>query len=260
MPSTPSRFAAIALLSALPLLASGCALIQRAVLFHPTHDAQAELLKPWVDRGRVIGYARDLPEPRNVWLLLHGNGGQAATRDYVLKVFDDGDAVFVMEYPGYGKRPGIPSRASFDKAARQAYRLLRARFPDRPVCVASESLGSGPASVLSGEADPPDKIVLVVPFSDLASLAGEYVRFPPPAWLVAGGWNNVQALAGYRGPVEVFGAELDRAIPVQQARALAASLPQAKFHLLPGGHRDWPAAPQMRIRGPDPALQMAGQR
>lgn len=254
------RFAAIVLLASFSLMATGCALIQRMVLFHPTHDAQAAELKPWVNQGRVIGYARDLPEPRNVWLLLHGNGGQAATRDYVLKVFDDGDSVFVMEYPGYGKRPGMPSRASFDKAARQAYNLLRARFPDRPVCVASESLGSGPASVLSGEAHPPDKIVLVVPFSDLESLAGEYVKFPPPAWLVAGGWNNVKALAGYRGPVEVFGAELDKAIPVEQARALAASLPQARFHLLPGGHRDWSTAPEMRIRGPDPPVQIAGQR
>jgi len=245
------RLAAVALLASLALAASGCAVIQRMVLFHPTHDAHAVELQPWVDHGKVIGYARDMPEPRNVWLVLHGNGGQAATRDYVLKVFDDNDAVFVMEYPGYGARAGTPSRTSIDRAARQAYRLLRARFPDRPVCVASESLGSGPAAVLSGEADPPDKIVLVVPFSDLASLAGEYVKFPPPAWLVSGGWNNVKALAGYRGPVEVFGAEFDQAIPVAQARELAASLPQAQFHLLPGGHRDWSHAPDMRIRGPD---------
>jgi uncharacterized protein len=254
------RVAALGLSALLASLGTGCTLIQRMVLFHPTHDAQAAELQPWLDQGRIIGYAREMPEPENVWLVLHGNGGQAATRDYMLRVFEEQDAVFVMEYPGYGQRAGMPSRKSFDKAARQAFRLLRARFPERPVCVVSESLGSGPASVLSGEPRPPDKIVLVVPFSDLQSLAAEYVKFPPPAWLVGGGWNNVKALAGYRGPVEVFGAELDRAIPVAQARALAASLPQAQFHLLPGGHRDWFVAPQMRIRGPDTALRIAEQR
>jgi uncharacterized protein len=256
----PSTLAAVTLAALLSTLGTGCAMIQRMVLFHPTHGAQAAQLQPCIDQGRVIGYARDNPQPRNVWLVLHGNGGQAATRDYVLRVFDADDAVFVMEYPGYGERAGTPSRKSFDRAARQAFHLLRARFPDRPVCVAAESLGSGPAAVLSGELHPPDKIVLVVPFSDLRSLAAEYVKFPPPAWLVVGGWNNVQALAGYRGPVEVFGAELDRAIPVAQARALAASLPQAQFHLLPGGHRDWWFSPDMRIRGPDTVVHLAEQR
>jgi pimeloyl-ACP methyl ester carboxylesterase len=61
---------------------------------------------------------------------------------------------------------------------------------------------------------------------------------------------NVQSLHAYRGPVEVFGAERDEVIAVGHARDLAATLPQARFHLIPGGHNDWPRQPQVQIRNP----------
>jgi pimeloyl-ACP methyl ester carboxylesterase len=48
----------------------------------------------------------------------------------------------------------------------------------------------------------------------------------------------------------VFGAERDSIIRVAQARRLAASLPQAKFHLIPGGHNDWSMQSQVSIHNP----------
>jgi pimeloyl-ACP methyl ester carboxylesterase len=242
--------AAVALAVTAALSAAGCQAIQRKVLFYPTHRTHSNGLAPWVAGTAVIGYARDVAQPRNVWLLLHGNGGQAADRAYALPAFADDDAVFILEYPGYGARAGKPSRAAFDAAARQAFALLRGRFPALPVCVAAESIGSGPAAMLAREARPPEKIVFVVPFDDLKSVARHHVKWLPVGLLLAGTWDNVQALAGYRGPVEVFGAENDEVIPVAHARALAASMPQARFHLISGGHNDWAGKPAVRLRCP----------
>jgi len=139
---------------------------------------------------------RDVVQPRNVWLLLHGNGGQAADRIYALSAFDADDAVFILEYPGYGTREGKPSRRSFDAAARQAFALLRERFPDTPLCIAAESIGSGPASVLASELHPPDKFAFVVPFDNLKSVARGHAG--PLGLLMAGSWDNVGALGAYR--------------------------------------------------------------
>jgi hypothetical protein len=50
--------------------------------------------------------------------------------------------------------------------------------------------------------------------------------------------------------VDVFGAETDQVINVRHAQALAASRPQAKFHLLRGGHNDWSTQPEVEIRNP----------
>jgi len=68
--------------------------------------------------------------------------------------------------------------------------------------------------------------------------------------VLAGTWDNAQALASYRGPMDVFGAANDQIINVRHARALAESRPQAKFQLMGGGHNDWTAQPEVRIRNP----------
>ena len=66
--------------------------------------------------------------------------------------------------------------AAIDAAALEAYKLLRARFPGKPVCVAAESIGSGPASTLARAKIPPDKLVFIVPFDNLKSVARDHVR------------------------------------------------------------------------------------
>ena len=218
------------------MLALGCHAIQRKVLFFPSHHSNDNGFSRWTQADATIGYAREVADPKNVWLMLHGNGGQAADRAYAMYAFDAADSVYVLEYPGYGERPGTPSRGAFDAAARAGYAALRQRFPGKPVCVAGESLGSGPASMLSREQPGPDKIVLVVPFERITDVARDHVRYLPVSLILAGTWDNIDALKGYGGPIEIFGAERDEVIDVKHARALAASLPQAKFHLIPGGH------------------------
>ncbi len=231
------------------LLVLGCQAFVRRALFYPTHDLQETSLTRWMHGEEQIGFAREVADPRNVWLFLHGNGGQASHRTYALHAFADDDSVFILEYPGYGQRRGKPSRRAFDAAARDAYAVLRARFPRVPVCVVGESLGSGPASVLSRENPAPQKIVLVVPFDSIANVGRRHAGFLPAGLILAGTWDNVEALRGYRGAVEIFGAERDEVIPVSHAQALAKSVPQARFHLVPGGH-GWANGRDVHFRCP----------
>lgn len=228
----------------------GCQSLARKALFYPTHDAGDNGLARWTHEGSLVGFAREVPAPENVWLMLHGNGGQAADRVYALHAFSPRDSVYILEYPGYGQREGQPSRASFDAAALAAYQLLRAKFPGKRVCVAAESIGSGPAATLVAAEQPPDKLVFIVPFDDLKSVGKDHVPYAPMSLLLAGSWNNVESLAKYDGPMDVFGAERDEVIHVRHAQALAASRPQARFHLLRGGHNDWSRQPEVEIRYP----------
>jgi uncharacterized protein len=231
------------------LLVFGCQTLQRKVLFFPSHHQNDNGFTRWVRTGETIGYAREVANPHNVWLMLHGNGGQAADRAYAMFAFEPADAVYILEYPGFGERRGKPSRRAFDAAAREGYADLRARFPGKPICIAGESIGSGPASMLSRERPAPDKIVLVVPFDRITDVARDHVRYLPVGLILYGTWNNIDALGGYAGPIEIFGAEKDEVIDVRHARALAASLPQAKFHLIPGGH-GWANGRDVAFRNP----------
>ncbi len=212
---------------------------QRSLLFFPTHHVSASRLEPWVRDGVVVGYCREVPSPEVVWLMMHGNAGQASQRDYVLDHLSVQDALYVLEYPGYGARGGSPSRVSIDAAARQAYDELRMTYPRASVCVIGESIGSGPAAMLATTSHPPDKLVLITPFDSLYRVAARKFFFLPVWLLLRDRWDNTAALSDYQGEVEIYGARDDTVIPVQHAKSLAQVCKNATFHLIPGGHNDW---------------------
>jgi uncharacterized protein len=220
---------------------------QRSLLFFPTHLTPSSRLTPWSDGNRTIGYCREVPNPRTIWLMMYGNAGQAADRDYVLGRMSDQDSLYVLEYPGYGFREGKPSLESMNRAASEAYQLLRTRNRNTPVCVLGESIGTGPACALAREKIAPDKIVLVVPFDSLASVASKQFFFLPVRLMLRDAWDNVETLKHYAGPVEIFGATDDAIIPVEHAKALARQIPGARFIAITGGHNDWSANDHLKI-------------
>jgi pimeloyl-ACP methyl ester carboxylesterase len=220
---------------------------QRSFIFFPTHDGFDTQLRPWVAGGQVIGYCRAVADPGTVWLMAHGNAGQASHRAYVLEHISGADSLYVLEYPGYGLRKGRPSRDSMDGAAAEAYRILREQYPGTPVGVIGESIGSGPASGLASARVPPDKIVLVAPFDTFASVVAEHMPFLPVRAILRDDWDNVSALRGYAGPVDIYGAVDDTVIPCEHARRLAAALKNARFVMIEGGHNDWSASALVRI-------------
>jgi hypothetical protein len=159
----------------------------------------------------------------------------------------DQDSLYVLEYPGYGSREGSPSRESMNQAASDAYRILRARNPNTPVCVLGESIGSGPACALAQEKVAPDKIVLMVPFDSLLKVASKQFFFLPVRLMLRDAWDNVEALKGYTGPIDIFAATADGIIPIAHARALARQVPTAHFIEFFGGHNDWSSNDSVKI-------------
>ena len=217
---------------------------QRQLLYFPTHtdsSAQAKLfaLKPWLLGDEVIGYAREVASPKRIWLMLHGNGGQAIDRTYALSSFSANDSVFILEYPGYGSRPGSHSKDAFNTSAKAGYELLRQTYPELEVNVLGESLGSGAACFLATLPRPPERIALVVPFDRLASVAQEKFPFLPIGLMLFDRWDNREALKNYRGRVDIYGATEDIVIPVHHAKALADSVKGSFFHAMPCGHNEW---------------------
>src|SRR5436190_9822657 len=102
-------------------------------------------LEPWYNGSeQVIGWKQlsKVNGPHAQILITHGNAGSAIDRvDYARSLNQALDCdVYILEYPGYGPRPGSPSQDSFFHAADEALRLLQ---KDGPVFVIGESLGTG---------------------------------------------------------------------------------------------------------------------
>jgi pimeloyl-ACP methyl ester carboxylesterase len=236
------------LISVLSLLtAPAHALLEGSFLYFPTHTANESKLTEWKINGALVGYTRTVSSPRGIWLILHGNGGQASNRQYIVDLLPADTSVYVLEYPGYGLRPGTPSMKTINAAAQTAYADLRALHPGIPVGVLGESLGSGPASFLCSSSAPPDRLVLMVPYDNLLSVAKKHINYLPVGLLMRDKWDNVKALSAYKGRIDIFGAVNDTIIPITHARNLAKTVPHARYVELPCGHGDWSHQPEAKI-------------
>jgi pimeloyl-ACP methyl ester carboxylesterase len=223
------------------------AMFEGSFLYFPSHLKETFGLSEWKIDDRIIGYADIVPNPKRVWLMCHGNGGQAAHRASLRDSLPPDESLYILEYPGYGQRPGKPSMKSINAAAVEAFTALRKQFPNLPIGVIGESLGSGPASYLCSRDDSPSRLVLIVPYDKLVKVAKEHVRFVPVGLLMRDKWDNGKALAGYKNRIDIFAATNDTIIPIHHARALAASLPHAHFHEMNCDHNDWTSLRLVKI-------------
>ncbi len=219
-------------------LVAGMWLLQEKLMFHPSHDGKVALLADWTVNGAYVGLVRD-GDAANVWLVLMGNTGEAARVVSIASHLPPQDRVYLLEYPGYGRRAGTPSAEALNDAAEKAVADIRAENPGSRLSVFGVSLGSGVASHLGLLAQPPERIVLVVPFRRMREEAQSKYPYLPSKWLVKNNWDNAAALKNYKGVLDIYACTDDRMIPVKHARALKADLPQATYTELPGGHNDW---------------------
>ncbi|NNL65708.1 MAG: alpha/beta fold hydrolase [Myxococcales bacterium] len=177
--------------------------------------------------------------PSPVLLFTHGNGELI---DHWLAPFQTprawGVAVLLLEYPGYGRSGGSPSRSSITQAIVAAYDRLAARpdvDADRIVAY-GRSLGGAAACALAAER-PLAALVLESSFTSVRAMARRFGLFGP---LVRDPFDNLGPVAGFEGPVLVVHGEQDEIIPVAHGRALAAAAEAAELHVLACGHNDCP--------------------
>jgi hypothetical protein len=238
------------ILIAYVLLALTVLIFQRWLVFLPTRIpagviaqvAQDHGFLPWSNAdGLIIGWKMpSLNTSRGSVLILHGNAGCALSRDYLALPIHNAEAVdvYVLEYPGYGARPGSPGRKIIDAAAEEAFALLPAQLPRYLV---SESIGTGVAGDLA--AHHPEAIAglaMLAPYQDLASVAQRRFWFLPAYYLLLDRFNPAESLKHYRGPVSFVVAGDDEIIGPEPGRRLFAGYAgPKKLEVIPGArHND----------------------
>lgn len=226
---------AVLLLLGLVLVAF-LALSQRSMIYFPSRSdpialagvASAGGFEPWKNpEGETIGY-RSVPAPEDrrpplAILIFHGNAGYALHRaDYAPLLRgaapDRAVAIYLLEYPGYGARPGRPPQKGFLAAAAGALGQIPA---DLPVLLLGESIGTGVASATA--AAHPDRVaglLLLTPFDHLASVARHHYPLLPVGWLLRDPYPSKEWLRKYRGPVALVLAARDTIVPAASGRRL----------------------------------------
>lgn len=222
---------------------------QRKLIYFPTtldskvaeQMAKREGFEPWRDKtGRLIGWHLSASSnSQGSILIIHGNAGCALDRDYLAKPIRDAGSmdVFILEYPGYGCREGLPTEQSLLDAAEAAFVLLSTNSPRFLV---SESLGTGPAAWLAGKhAGEISGVAMFAPYDDLAAVAQKKMWLFPVRLMLRDRFEPGRWLGRYHGPVYVVLAGEDEVIPTEFGQRLYDNYQGPKrVEIISGAHHN----------------------
>lgn len=224
---------------------------QRRLIYFPCNETFAALqarakehaFQPWRNASdEFIGWKRlstNQPTAGQV-LILHGNAGCALDRvgyaDTLQSIapFD----IYIVEYPGYGRRPGSPSQTSLFRAASEAMRLLK---PEQKIYLIGESLGTGVTSYLAGTSiQHVSGVLLIAPYNNMRSVAQHHLRIFPVRWMLRDKYPSDVYLRNYSGPIGFVLAGRDEVIPSRFGRRLYDSYhgPKRLWEERQAGHND----------------------
>lgn len=135
--------------------------------FQPTHkDASGSgnaTFKPWRNEvGEFQGYFRPAISPRRIVLFFHGNGGEALDRSWIDELIPESDLLVLVEYPGYGARPGKAAEAKILEDSIRIVEAARAKWGNCPILAVGENLGATVAAYLASLGKV-DRLALISP-------------------------------------------------------------------------------------------------
>jgi uncharacterized protein len=177
----------------------------------------------------------------NCLFFFHGNGGNASGWSHAVEEFP-GD-IFVLEYPGYGERPGSPTEHSIKSAALRAFEAELANSANvtnrySKIILCGQSLGTGVTeAIFTKHASKLHALVLITPFLSLADVAGAHYSWIPTRFLLRDRLQLYEAFLEFPGKSLVVTAADDEVIPRSHSlRYHAATNANRTILELPASH------------------------
>jgi alpha-beta hydrolase superfamily lysophospholipase len=156
-------------------------------------------------------------------LVANGNGGHRGYRAPLARALnEEGLAVLLFDYRGYGGNPGSPTEEGLasDVRAARSYLVDEAGVPEDRLVYFGESLGAAVVTELATE-HPPAALVLRSPFVDLASVASVHYPFVPARALLRDRFPVAERIAEVDVPTTVVYGGADSIVPPEQSRTVA---------------------------------------
>ncbi|MFM2414696.1 MAG: hypothetical protein RI911_389, partial [Candidatus Parcubacteria bacterium] len=150
--------------------------------------------------------------------------------------------VYILEYPGYGRRQGSPSKHSFFAAADEAIAAIKSEN-DLQFVMVGESVGSGVAAYAARAARERLRAMLfITPFHSFSAVVWNRLPIFPTSLLLTENYENGSTLHGMHAPAFFVLAEHDEVIGLEEGQALFQSYTgqKQKFVVPAIGHNEIP--------------------
>jgi fermentation-respiration switch protein FrsA (DUF1100 family) len=245
---------------------------QRSILFPtgmipiPNVDTSQfpDLEKIWLDTsvGKVEAWflpplERDGSKPYPVMIVGHGNGELIDYWVYGVEGLRRlGIGVLLVEYPGYGRSEGEPTKKTITETFITAYDTLAARqdVDESRIVLFGLSLGGGAVCELA-KARPSKALILMSTFTSVKEFAAQ-LSLPPV--FIRDPFDNLAVVQSYPNEVLVIHGKWDELIPYEMGVKLFQAARQGTMISYECGHNDCIYDWDVFWRDVEPFLREAG--
>ena len=246
------RFLAIAVTAVVVLLIVLWT-VQRQMMYFPSGSIPAPA-EVGLTRAEVVTFTTDDGVALSGWfvpaerpggptvIVFNGNAGNRAYRsDLAARFSEQGMAVLLFDYRGYGGNAGSPTEEGLALDARAAHRyvLSRGDVDARRLVYFGESLGSAVAVRLATE-HPPAAVVLRSPFTSFVEMGRLHFPVLPVRWILRDRYPSIDRITQIGAPLLVVAGSNDTIVPASQSRRLfeAAREPKRLVIIEGADHND----------------------
>jgi hypothetical protein len=207
----------------------------------PLESAAQEMVVKAADLQETRSwYIPPQDDQKPIIIFFHGNATHALNGFFRPQYFSSFGYGFVMaEYRGYGGNDGWPSEKGVYADARAQIQYIQRRFPQAPIVLYGESIGTGVAVQMATEFSA-KALILEAPFTSVTDVAKKQYPVFPVDLLLMHRFENEKKIAHVNTPLLVIHGRKDTLVPYDHSVALysLAQYPKKLLTLDDTGHNN----------------------
>ena len=169
------------------------------------------------DGTKVMTWSKDGNKDMPALLFFHGNRGQIAEfAPQIIRFNNDGYAVFLAEYRGYGNSEGKINQQKMFSDGSEIYDWIKKQGYSK-IIVIGYSFGCA-ASIGLADKRKVDGLILISPFASLSRLVSE--KYPFSDWVLKDDYPSETTIQKLTAPILIIHGTADALVPIHHAKVL----------------------------------------
>ncbi|MBW2317687.1 MAG: alpha/beta fold hydrolase [Deltaproteobacteria bacterium] len=192
-----------------------------------------------VEAWFIPATTKEIAKPAPVVIFAHGNAELIDFWPEELRQFTSiGLAIFLVEYPGYGRSDGSPSQEQITESFVAAYDHIIKRNDVDPtqIVLFGRSLGGGVVCALAAKR-PCAALILMSTFTSTRSFANKFLI---PSILILDPFDNLKFIESFSGPTLIIHGRNDDLVPYRHGVRLHRAAKHSKMLTYDCNHNDCP--------------------